>query len=262
VVEVELVGPNLKKTHQGKISNTFDLPTAKLHKTTCGAWWKKRQREAHLPDILIAFHPGLEEHMDEWMAKRELPSVLASGIPFVVFSFDLDEAERDAGILIAHGARVVSGPRKCPLRANLYSNTLTSPPISFAGATFCVAGLEPQQPNQLQTHVAKDIEALAMTLAYTMKEKGIAERHSDAFRSCYISRCGELVQAMHVFDYVYFDPQSKELFLARDGQEKTSPLTPALAQDVAANLASLKTALERAIYAAEIYSWFEPCLSR
>lgn len=251
-VEIELVGPSLKIKSRAKAIDAIGLPAAKLYKTTCGNWWKERKRRGQLPDLLIAFHPGLEGHTSEWMAPDELPQILASGIPLVIFSYDLDEAERDAEILTSCGARIATSPRVFPLAVNSYSNEPASPPITFAGATFSVAGFEAKPMNWT---LIEEIGTLSKAVADVHSNEGLLERHSDAFRPCFIYRGDKVDAVRHVFGRIYFDPNKKELFIAIRGVEVRG-IPPVAAAKVWEAMTGTVTALDRARLAAKIYLAF------
>lgn len=246
-IEVELIGPNLKPKSRARGLDAIGLPSAAMHRMTCGQWFKKRK--APLPDILLAFHPGLEGHADEWMASNELPTILAMGIPLVVFSYDLDEAERDAAILNGFGANITDPPHAFPLAVSSYTNDPHSPPITFASATFSVAGFKAQP---VDPTLIEGISTLSKAIANVHQNEGIVERHADAFRPCWVFRGDELRIVMHVFGRIYFDFDRHELFIAFHGHE-VSGRTPDPAGRLVEKLSATKSPLDRARLAAFLY---------
>ena len=250
-IEIELIGPELETKSRAKALDKFGLPIAGIHKMTCGKLWA--ERKDHDFDLLFIFHPGLESHVDEWMHPNELPLILASGIPLVVFSYDLDEAERDAAILIAYGATISARPRVFPLVANSYTDIPKSPPITSVGATFTVKGFK-TQPIDLE--LIDEIVNIARAMAKVLKIDGIFERHSNAFRPCFIFRGEKLRAVMHVFAQIYFDHERNELFIAIGGVEENERFPTVPSGKLAEKLNDAKTALDRSRLAASIYNYF------
>jgi hypothetical protein len=80
----------------------------------------------------------------------------------------------------------------------------------------------------------------------------LAERHSDAFRACYMQRGAVLCSVLRVFDHIYFDPGPEELFIALDG--KQVPGRKVLhVEGLLAKIRGTPTSLGRACLAARIY---------
>jgi hypothetical protein len=84
--------------------------------------------------VFFVFHPGLEGHAESWLAQDELPTLLRAGKTVIFFSYDLDEAERDAAILAAHGT-TVSELIPSPLRVDDPPKDAGYPRFTFAGAS-------------------------------------------------------------------------------------------------------------------------------
>lgn len=252
-VEMDLVGPQLM--HSLKCSKSADgiFPPARTHRKTCGSWWSTT-RHGKRPDLLFVFHPGLEAHASQWMKSSELPRVLSSGIPLIVFSYDLDEAHRDAYILESFGAQIVAAPRVfLPSTGNLSQKTNT-PLDSFAGAMFTVSGFQKKRVNRAKV-VVEQVRTLSAVMVQIFQKEGYLVQHADAFRPCIIRRSGSDCEALHIISDKYFDPATTEIFEVQDGDERACSCTFA-APNVAALLPKLNSDLARSLVAAEIYAWF------
>jgi hypothetical protein len=87
-------------------------------------------------------------------------------------------------------------------------------------------------------------------------------RHADAWRTTLISRGGTWTQVLHVFDHIYFDPASREIFLAANGEQLTDfPAYEFHINSVSEALAHLRP-LDRALTAFGIYRSLVPAKSR
>lgn len=252
-VEVELVGPQLTRALTCSKSVDAIFPPAKLHRGTCGSWWKEARHDRR-PDLVFIFHPGLESHASHWMKGLELPRVLSSGIPLIVFSFDLDEAHRDAHILESFGAQIVAAPKLFQASNPAGIDALLNPLESFASATFTVAGFK-RKPVKRAKVVVQQVRTLSSVMLRIFQEEGYSVRHSDAFQPRVMRRYGNDCNVLHIISDKYFDPATTEIFEARDGDELASSRTIA-APNLAALLPTLNSDLTRALVAAEIYTWF------
>jgi hypothetical protein len=214
MVSVELVGPEyevwLADEHEPST-----LPRARTYNMKCGAWWKKRVHETPTPDVFFVFHPGLEGQAKSWLAQGELPTLLRAGKTVIFFSYDIDEAERDAAVLAAHGSSV-SAPLRSPLNVDEPPADAEGTRFTFAGASFSAKGFEARRLNR---SVINDMENLSEAIQEVFSEEGYLERHRDAFRRCVIWRKSEFHVVAHVFGRLYYDPERCEMFLAAGGRE-------------------------------------------
>lgn len=154
-LEVDLVGPTLSPTVECSEIASEVFPPATMHRMTVGQWWASTPHEQR-PDLLFCFNPAMSENGSLWMTSSELPRILKSGIPLIVFSLDLDEAHRDALILESYGAQVVTQPRLYqPPNPDVPQNS-ADPFESFASATFTVVGFT-KKPVLRAMEVAKQV---------------------------------------------------------------------------------------------------------
>ena len=248
-VSIELVGPNYSPP-KSKYGAEFGLQPGKGFAKTCAEWWAKRPENRGLPDVFVAFHPGFESHARDWLAASELPAILQLGKPLIVFSYDLDEAERDAAILSAYGAVEVSEPRPCPMGADLGHTDKSPAPVTFAQAMFTVRGFDTDLANE---QAREGLKMLGAALYDVAQNERRLEHHRDAFKRYRIVSDDEERWAAHIFGVFYFDPQNRELFAAVAGKELKGSRVSFDDPRLDAALAGEGTPIERATLAAEVY---------
>lgn len=248
-ISVELVGPECHEWLPGE-RKPSSLPRARAYKMTCGEWWKKRARGTLTPDVFFVFHPGLEGHAESWLDQGELPTLLRTGKKVIFFSYDLDEAERDAAVLAAHGTSL-SEPLPSPLRVDDPPKDTGYPRFTFAGASFSAEGFRVRRLNH---SAINSVKKLSEAIQEVFCEEGYLERHRDAFRRCVIWRKSQFRPVAHVFGRLYYDPEQCEIFLAVGGREieewEPEKLEKTLFDDA---MSGRGTPLERALLAARIF---------
>ncbi len=254
-LEVDLVGPTLAPAVECSEIASEVFPPATMHRMTVGQWWASTPHKQR-PDLLFCFNPAMSENSSLWMTSSELPLILKSGIPLIVFSLDLDEAQRDALILESYGAQVVTQPRLYqPPNPDVHQNS-ADPFESFSSATFTVVGFT-KKPVLRAMEVAKQVKTLSSVLVDIYMKEEYLVSHADAFRPCAVTRKGSNREVLHIISDIYLDPVTTEIFLVQEGKECQSWLTfPA--PDVAELVPKLKSDLARSIVAAEIYTWMVP----
>jgi hypothetical protein len=254
-IEVELVGPELEVyPAQPRGSSAHQLPPAARYPVNCGQWWAQRPAGA-APDILFIFHPGFEAHVTEWFEAGQLPTLLATGIPIVAFSFDADEAERDRALLGAFGVET-RADAPCPFAVHDQADPVPGRRFEWATAGFHVTSYAAQEPNAARI-------AAILELAHAMMEIGAAPgaqfQHQDAWRPCLLYRGAVLCTVLHVFDRIYYDPRTREFLIGMRGRQREDLLVlPADDLDVLALLETLESPLDRALAAFTFYRMVVP----
>lgn len=252
-LEVQLVGPQLISAPQLSTSVDGTFPAAIIHNTTCGMWWAQTP-QGQRPNLLFAFYPGIEERAEQWMRSSELPRILSSGIPLIIFSYNLDEAHRDAHILEAFGAQIVAAPKILTASNSSVIDDVFNEQDTLGGATFTVSGFKKKSVRRANVEVAK-VRKLVSVIEHILLKEDVLVQHADAFRPCSIRRNGKSCAVLNIISDKYFDPATAEIFEAREGDELASSCTfPA--PNVAAHLPQIKSDLARSMLAAEIYSWY------
>jgi hypothetical protein len=249
-ITVELVGPACRAASRSKSLDKWGFPAGRVYTTSCGRWWKQRGTKRSLPDAFLIFHPGFETHAEGWLAPGELPVVLKSGKPVMIFSYDPDEAERDAAVLSHHGATVSE------LHASRFA--VDEPPIAtgaprftFAGATFAASGFG---SGEIDRSFLGQISNLSRAISEVFQDEGRIELHRDAFKRCFIWRRKELRLVAHVFGRIYYDMERSEFFLAQHGCEWTNSAPTKFESPILrAALSGQFGSLECALLAAQIF---------
>jgi hypothetical protein len=256
-INLEIVGPGLKVQKRKRSRNKTTVVRAvtrsdncevSFHRMNCGEWWRQRPKDEPIPDVLMLFHPGFEANARLWFAPSELPVMLSLGKPVVIFAYDQDEADRDSWLLQMHGSRI-STPQICMIGDQLSENIAECSVSSFAASFFVAQGFE---ANTLDNEAIELVSLHSQSIADVFTNEGRIERHSDAFRQCYVYRPGGLTRVYHVFGSYFYDESSNEVFVAVNGRELTNSPHTNGGNALKAH-ANSSTSLSRALYASQTY---------
>lgn len=244
-LDVDLVGPDVCSDFANVDLTSLGLRPAAVHQMKVGRWWKSIPQN-HRPDLVFVFHPGLEEHHSEWMRAGELTRVLKANIPTAIFSYDVDESQRDEYILRLHGAIIKTQPVEMVPHPNLSKFDLPK----FGGACFSVRGFKKSSADVAGGMFA--VKNLALALGESFVQNQVFMRHADMCKTQTVLRGSVHRNVMHLVSDLYLDAEKEELFRARNGAECVD-CKPMPGLGLAAALQMQPSNFERALLVGEFY---------
>lgn len=93
-------GRELNSSMAAPVAHQF--PPAAVYRGTLGEYLDSRSA-LELPDLVFMFHPGFQEHAEEWILSGDLRNLLGRGLPVGLAAYADDEVMHEAWLLDAYG---------------------------------------------------------------------------------------------------------------------------------------------------------------